>query len=111
MQSKRIVVVDNDARVRVALASLLRAAGYAVDCPASAESSPGVNLDPAGGPYSTGSQTSRTRASSAALRAISGPIPAGSPTVMPIRGFTNAQCSMLNAQCSMQWFEDCGSIG
>jgi FixJ family two-component response regulator len=38
MQSKRIVVVDNDARVRAALASLLKAAGYEVDCHASAES-------------------------------------------------------------------------
>ena len=38
MQSKRIVVVDNDARVRAALANLLKAAGYEVDCHASAES-------------------------------------------------------------------------
>jgi FixJ family two-component response regulator len=38
MQSKRIVVVDNDAPLRAALANLLRAAGYEVDCHASAES-------------------------------------------------------------------------
>ena len=38
MQSKRIVVVDNDAPLRAALANLLKAAGYEVDCHASAES-------------------------------------------------------------------------
>jgi two-component system response regulator FixJ len=38
MQSKRIVMVDNDARVRAALANLLKSAGYEVDCHASAES-------------------------------------------------------------------------
>ena len=37
--------------------------------------------------YKTGVHTSRTRASAAAFRAISGPIPAGSPTVIPITGF------------------------
>jgi hypothetical protein len=41
------------------------------------------------------------------LRAISGPIPAGSPTVIAIRGFIaqtmpNAQCSMRNAQWNAQ---------
>ena len=38
MQPMRIVVVDNDAPVRAALANLLKAVGYEVDCHASAES-------------------------------------------------------------------------
>ena len=44
----------------------------------------------AGGPYTIGSHASRTRGSSAAFRAISGPMPAGSPDVMAMRGFTTA---------------------
>src|SRR6266480_4513826 len=36
----------------------------------------------------TGSHTSRTRGSSAAFRAISGPMPAGSPAVIAILGFS-----------------------
>jgi FixJ family two-component response regulator len=38
MKPKTIAVVDNDAPVRAALATLLAAAGYEVDCHASAES-------------------------------------------------------------------------
>src|SRR5438094_10194149 len=55
--------------------------------PASPLNTPGANVDPFGGPYTTGSQTSRTRGSAAAFAATSGPIPAGSPTVMATRGF------------------------
>src|SRR5690349_14728156 len=55
--------------------------------PAAAETTPTSKETPSAGPYNTGSHTLRTRESSAALRAISGPMPAGSPTVIATRGF------------------------
>src|SRR5690606_6335927 len=58
--------------------------------PLSAETRPGVNLARASsgeGPYTTGSQVARTSAAAAAAATISGPIPAGSPTVSAMRGF------------------------
>src|SRR5688572_29109905 len=54
--------------------------------PASAETSPTRNSS-GGGANTTGSHTARTRASAAAFSTISGPMPAGSPTVNATRGF------------------------
>ena len=45
-------------------------------------------IEPAVAPYNTGSHTPSTRGSCAAFCAISGPMPAGSPSVIAIRGFT-----------------------
>lgn len=75
------------AATRPACASRVAAqiASYAAR-PASADSTPGSKRASGGGPYRIGSQTSRTRGSSLALRAISGPMPAGSPTVIAMRG-------------------------
>src|SRR5205823_2433867 len=55
--------------------------------PASALRTPGSNRPPSAEPYTIGSHTSVTRPSPAARSAISGPIPAGSPAVMAMRGF------------------------
>src|SRR5439155_632738 len=64
-------------------------ASYAA-LPASADRTPGSNFTPEPAPYSTGSQTPRTRGSAAARRAISGPMPAGSPSVIATRGLAMA---------------------
>src|SRR5580765_4016532 len=64
-----------------------------------------MNRAPAGAPYSTGSQTPSTLGSAAARRAISGPMPAGSPSVIAMRGFIRYSYSILGARGSKssQW--------
>src|SRR6185503_7820975 len=48
---------------------------------------PGSNVAPPAGPYTTGSHAASTRGSAAARAATSGPMPAGSPDVIAMRGF------------------------
>ena len=55
--------------------------------PASADVVPTGTLTGGSGAKITGSHAASTRASAAAFPAISGPMPAGSPTVMATRGF------------------------
>ena len=78
----------------VAIASILPArasstartmASYAAR-PAAAVTRPRSNGSDVTGPYTTGSQMLSTPASPAAFAVISGPMPAGSPAVIPIRG-------------------------
>ena len=68
--------------------------------PAVADSTPGSKTTSAGGPYSTGSQTSRTRGSAAALCAISGVILfiiVGATTFSQILTFSGATNGLVAA--------------